>query len=364
MEKNMRQILSWFGYTDKLSDKNKFTYIVTGIGLCQILLFLTLYILLGVPSTLVIQTTVVAMLYVISIFLYKRELLYIGKNIMTLTMATQVFLLAWLWFPRGTYFVMYFFIIPPMAFIIFDLENKSERKSLIWINALVSLLIILASMTQSYELITLKSSYTSLIRFLTVVSTFLVEVVVFYFYAHRLSKTHKELRILANTDVLTNIANRRALFEKGEQIFKICHKYEKKFTLMILDIDFFKRVNDQFGHPVGDEVLKELTLLISKNIRKEDLLCRYGGEEFAVIFRNVHGDQESIIHTIREKIEKHHFSVSENQTIAITFSAGVVTCCKNIQNFSGMVNKADKLLYEAKTSGRNRIVFDNGNAIS
>ena len=360
----MKQILSMIGYSDKLTDKNRYAYIIAGIALVQILMFLVLYAFLDDAILLIVQTIIVFVLYVSALILLKRKIYCFGKILITLLLGVQVFLLTWIWFPRDTYFLMYFFIIPPISFFIFDLEIKSERRSLIWINVILSALIIFTGISDPLEKLTLHNSFIEVIRFMTMILTYLVEVLVFFTYAVSLSKTEKELRILANTDVLTNIANRRVLFERGDQIHSICRKYEKSFTLMILDIDHFKLVNDKYGHPIGDKVLIELTELISSSIRLEDLLCRYGGEEFAILLRNVDNDQKFIIENIREKIGNHRFYVGKDDYIHITFSAGVITCHQNYTSFDDLVVSADKLLYQAKSLGRNQIIFENGEIIS
>jgi diguanylate cyclase (GGDEF)-like protein len=224
-------------------------------------------------------------------------------------------------------------------------------------------LMIHSGMVKPKELLTLNEGVVEVTRMMTILLTFLVELLVFYFYALNLLRTHKELRILANTDELTNIANRRVLFERGEEMFNLSHKYQKSFMLMILDIDHFKSINDQYGHPAGDKVLKELTQLISEKIRTEDLICRYGGEEFAIIFRNVSEEELSIVKGIRERIANHHFYVTEDTYVTITFSAGAVLFQEEANSFGDLVMSADKLLYKAKVAGRNRVFFGSGQEI-
>ena len=108
---------------------------------------------------------------------------------------------------------------------------------------------------------------------------------IFYRYTIDLSEKQNELRYLANTDPLTKVANRRVLFEQGEKEVYLAHKYAYEFTLIQLDIDCFKSINDSYGHPVGDEVLIKLTQVIRNHIRRKDTFSRHGGEEFAIIIR-------------------------------------------------------------------------------
>ncbi len=255
---------------------------------------------------------------------------------------------------------MYFFIVPPISFIVFDLDKSSEKKGLVIIQIIVTIMVIFSGVGKPHQLIALNASYISIMRFITIVMTFLVEVFVFYFYASSLSRTHRELKFMAHTDVLTNISNRRVLFEQGESLYRISAKYNRPFTLMIIDIDYFKKINDTYGHPAGDKILKEMTECIQKTIRIEDLLCRYGGEEFAILFKNIEVSHNSRILSILKEIESHTFYVDENTPVKITISAGAASCTASYKSFDDMVIRVDQLLYQAKESGRNCVILDSG----
>jgi len=362
----MKRFLEFIGYSDQLHDKNKFSYIITGVGLLQILFFLFFYVSqsLQVSQVLILQTVIIFLIYGSSIIFYRKQKFLIGKVIMAMALGIQVFLLIWLWYPEAVYMIMFFFIVPPITFIVFDLEKKADRYALLFINVFVTFLLIMGAILKPYEFLKLNSEHKMLFRMVTILMTYFVQILVFFFYAHRLAVKNKELRILADTDVLTNISNRRVLFETGHKMFDMAKKYDRDFMLMILDIDHFKSINDKYGHPIGDHILKELTQLISMNIRREDLLCRFGGEEFAIILKNINEEQESVIHTIWDIINSHHFYISEEEHINVTFSAGVLSYQKQLKSFEDMVVIADKLLYKAKNDGRNRIIFENGDIIS
>lgn len=360
----MKQFLRIINNTEEISESNRFTYITGVIGLVQVSLFLVLFMMIDSPILLIIQTVLADLAYVIGLLLLKKNYFCLSKNIFIVTMAIQSFLLVWIWLPIDTYLFMYYFIVPAVTFMLFDLTIEREKKSLITINTITSLLILTIGIIKPYQLISLNSITVEVFKFTTIISTFVAEILVFYFYAHNLSTTHKELQLLANTDGLTNIANRRVLFAKGQELFDAHSKNKQPFMLMILDIDFFKSINDQYGHPIGDKILKEVSSLISSTARKDDLLCRYGGEEFAIIFRNIDYESSKRISSIRDKITDHHFYISKCDYISVTFSAGVVTCDHVFSNFDDMVISADKLLYKAKSSGRNRIVLGNGDVIA
>jgi len=161
-------------------------------------------------------------------------------------------------------------------------------------------------------------------------------------------------------DPLTNIYNRRYIYER---LTKDIERFKRKkimFSISIIDIDFFKKINDNYGHLAGDYILKKFTSTLSKNLRKYDLLGRYGGEEFIIVTydadkENTTGQIQKILEIIRKKEFKY-----DNDNIKMTFSCGVSDISelhhKNIE-IKEIVEKADQRLYSAKKSGRNQIIF-------
>ena len=162
-------------------------------------------------------------------------------------------------------------------------------------------------------------------------------------------------------DPLTNIYNRRHIFSRLNEIKAKYERDKMNFSIAILDIDYFKRVNDNFGHLAGDFVLQEFTKILGKNIRPFDLLGRFGGEEFIIIMLNCQKDTASLrIEDILKIIRNTNF-IYRNQRINFTFSAGISDSCdKEFENLNldRLIDSADKKLYLAKKLGRNRIVIE------
>lgn len=162
-------------------------------------------------------------------------------------------------------------------------------------------------------------------------------------------------------DPLTNIYNRRHIFSRLNEIKAKYERNKMDFSIAILDIDYFKRVNDNFGHLAGDFVLQEFTKILDKNIRLFDLLGRFGGEEFIIIMLNCQKDTASLrIEDILKIIRNTNF-IYRNQRINFTFSAGISDSCdKEFENLNldRLIDSADKKLYLAKKLGRNRIVIE------
>jgi diguanylate cyclase (GGDEF)-like protein len=162
----------------------------------------------------------------------------------------------------------------------------------------------------------------------------------------------KSLHHMASTDGLTQILNRKSITETLDKEIARAKRYESKLSILMFDIDFFKRVNDHFGHQVGDQVLVEISENVSQTIRKSDYIGRYGGEEFLVIMPETELANAYILSSrIRENIENMKWDFEAGYHI--TISGGVV---ENYgEDLNRMVNRADSLLYYAKDSGRNKI---------
>jgi diguanylate cyclase (GGDEF)-like protein len=166
----------------------------------------------------------------------------------------------------------------------------------------------------------------------------------------QISQQSQQYKHEANYDELTQIYNRNMLHRVMNK--KISDQQEEKysFVFMIMDIDFFKKVNDTYGHLVGDEVLKSLTALIKKHIRTEDTFARWGGEEFILVLNAEMNKGLEIAENLRNFIEVEHFDTVKN----ITCSFGI-TEYREKDTLDTLIHRADDALYEAKATGRNRV---------
>ena len=166
---------------------------------------------------------------------------------------------------------------------------------------------------------------------------------------------HEEIYRMTISDGLTTVANVRYLNEFLEREFARSRRYGRHLGLILLDIDEFKRVNDDLGHLTGDYVLRELAQVISRRVRREELLARYGGEEFILVLPETTKDGAAkYADALRKIIERHDF-VFEGNHIHITVSIGVGGFDPNMGRPMDLIRVADERLYEAKRSGRNRV---------
>ena len=159
-------------------------------------------------------------------------------------------------------------------------------------------------------------------------------------------------------DGLTGIANRAAFDERLDKELAFAVRHGAPLSVALFDVDHFKKINDTFGHPAGDEVLKNVAGVLSGAVRTEDVVARYGGEEFVVVMRELDvGAARSLADRLRESIAAHLVEAA-GQTIQLTVSAGVASlaCCGPDASKAAIVAKADARLYQAKQGGRNRVV--------
>ena len=165
----------------------------------------------------------------------------------------------------------------------------------------------------------------------------------------------EELERLANFDSLTGLLNRGAILRKlGEQI-KHTNRYSEGISLDMLDIDYFKKVNDQYGHLTGDDVLEKVAILVQQNIRDTDSVGRYGGEEFIIILPRTDLSSALIVaERVRKAIEASEMKDSEGNVFGITVSQGISIYKSGDDEYS-LISRADNALYKAKGNGRNRV---------
>lgn len=168
-----------------------------------------------------------------------------------------------------------------------------------------------------------------------------------------LSEANQKLRELASTDVLTGLMNRRAFMEEAQRKFKLAKRYQRPLSLLMIDIDHFKRVNDTFGHQAGDQVLVEFGKIIKSCLRETDVFSRIGGEEFAIILPETNLEQTAeLSERLLEKVRTAQIELETGIKISLTTSIGVAAIPPLSVDVDMVMSEADKALYRAKLDGR------------
>ena len=178
-------------------------------------------------------------------------------------------------------------------------------------------------------------------------------------YAIELRESVNHTLALAVTDELTGLYNRR-YFERHLAIMLTkAREQDRDMAVMLIDMDFFKQVNDTYGHDIGDAVLREFALRLRRNIRGVDLACRYGGEEFVVLMPDTDFRQaEGVAERVRMAVAERSFDIGAHRGLTVTVSVGLALNEGNTDTPDVILKRADIALYRAKREGRNRVVFD------
>ncbi|WP_304545748.1 GGDEF domain-containing protein [Sulfurimonas microaerophilic] len=290
---------------------------------------------------------------------YKKQ--YIASRIVFLTFAYISICFLAIVFGKEFYFQYY--LVPGVGMSLIFFRDEIGKKKWLFTFAGIPLWIFLEIWFANYPaLITLDGEYVSIISYFSSFLIFVTAILMFGTFTHESDKQLKNISImnnklkhLAHIDPLTNLYNRRFVNEQMAYHFDIVKSQNSFLGLTMFDVDFFKKVNDTYGHDAGDKVLQMIAKLAKENFRETDLIGRIGGEEFCIVFTNTNEDNVlKIVERFRKAIEEQTVFYEEKE-IKVTSSFGISYISKEINSFEELFKNADEALYEAKRSGRNRI---------
>lgn len=253
-----------------------------------------------------------------------------------------------------TGFHLYFFLVPTGAFLLFELKDKFEKITLSLISVL--LFFYCENTFNTTPLIQLSDEINHLV-YQSVFFFNMIEVIfVLTIFANQIETNELKLTRQATTDSLTGIINRHHFFEQGNNLLSLALHNKRPFSLILLDLDYFKRINDQYGHMAGDLCLIEVTKTISLSCREQDLFARIGGEEFVIALPDTtQREANNIAEKIRIDIEQLIIPIVDKNQLRCTASFGITTSSGNDVQLKNLLVEADRALYSAKDYGRNRI---------
>lgn len=172
-----------------------------------------------------------------------------------------------------------------------------------------------------------------------------------------LEASKEKLKHLASIDSMTKLYNRRYFSEISEEMFDVNQRKYRNVSLILLDIDNFKSINDIYGHHVGDKVIISIANILMENTRKDDIVCRYGGEEYIILLPDTELESSmKIAHNIKDLVEKMVIDLPQEKELRVTISIGVSMANMIIdKDIDTAISKADNAMYEAKRSGKNKV---------
>lgn len=172
----------------------------------------------------------------------------------------------------------------------------------------------------------------------------------------QLVQARQQMEVLAMYDGLTGLLNRRAIEEKAETEFSMANQKGLTLSVILLDIDHFKSVNDRFGHKFGDHTLRQVAKVLADVMRSYDYLGRWGGEEFILILPNTQiKDAAAIAERLRVRMEEKQLSLENGEMFSIQISLGVAGITSQFPTLTKLIDAADQALYQSKQAGRNRV---------
>ena len=272
------------------------------------------------------------------------------KNFYILPLSIQILLQSWI-------FVFVYLLISILIYSLDKTLEKGKISIIDWQTQKILLLYMLVSILHLTITILLSKNGEILGTFLALGLFYLIQQ--FLYLSLKNNSNIEKMLYRATIDPLTELYNRWVFEEEVQSLIK----GKSKFSLLLFDLDDFKRVNDKFGHLAGDKVLKKVGKIIKESIRHTDIPCRYGGEEFVIIFKELSKKDAYIIsERIREKIEQQLFRFNE-QHFTVTISGGIASYPEDGNILDEVIKKADEILYkECKKSGKNKVIaFEKSN---
>ncbi|MDA3958095.1 GGDEF domain-containing protein [Oceanispirochaeta sp.] len=263
-----------------------------------------------------------------------------------------------IFFPSDYGFHFYLLVVPSIVWILFP--KKGIERTVYTLLSLIAFY--LSEFTPGLSSLSGLSPYSRVFFGASIFLSTLGSMACVRYYAHFIQRDSNQLSHMASTDPLTGLENRRFFEHTGEADFQSLWREKKDLSVLMIDLDHFKIVNDNFGHAAGDRVLKSVGAALKGSFRNADKVCRYGGEEFLVLLKGTGmEDCLRIAEEIRRKI--HNLEFPDYENLKITTSIGIAHMIPEDSSLKQIILRADKALYYAKDGGRNCVKDDQNNSI-
>lgn len=335
--------------------RSKVLIIFIGISILFCLYYSSVFLLMGATMPAVLQTGGTLFMGLSLILIFKNH----SEPAKYLSVTTSYLLILaqnYIYFGPASGFQFQYLALLVVAFTIFRSE---ERKTQYGLFAFTLLLIATFLFLENFSLLRLASLIPHGIRdaffYSSIIGTFAGLFIVLFFFSKELGRNKMELQHMASIDLLTSLNNRRSFIRYSEAVFENAVKNGDAFSLVMIDIDRFKPINDIYGHKAGDIAIKQVAQIIKNSIREKDYCARYGGEEFALILPQTNENKALVVaDKIRVAVEKNFFDIGNMNPVHLTVSIGISSYKKDDKSIDSLLSKADIALYWSKGNGRNR----------
>lgn len=342
----------------KTENKNSMALLFSIISMLVCVLYSISFIGIGANNAAFIQL-IGAFVFMTIVGLMRRRIYGITRYLSILTSIALVFIQSTIVFGKVYGFHYQLFALLVVVYIILDFNIKFE-KILIYIFSLTIIALFFICEWSSFTPVFREYMKYSRVYYTFALSfTFIGLLVILHYLSTEIFSARAQLYSMATTDVLTSLYNRRTYIKRGEETFKIAERGGNTFSVLLFDIDSFKDVNEDYGHVVGDEVIKNISKLARNSLRDTDLIARYGGEEFAVLLHNTSSDHALYVAEKLRTLIRDHIVIVTPHKISKSISVGVISYHYSIDSFSTMMEMADKALYQSKLKGKNQTTVYN-----
>ncbi|MCH4887621.1 diguanylate cyclase [Acidaminobacter sp. JC074] len=342
----------------KQESKYSLALIYTMLSMLVCVLFSISFIAIGATLAALIQL-IGAFVFMIVSGLLRRRINILTRYISMTLSLILVFINSTFMFGPGYGFQYQLFPFLVVIFLLLDYNLKIERWNIYAISIITVTMFFIIQYVPFKPIFENYMMYESYYFAISLAFSFIGMLVLLFYLSREIFAVRDQLYSLATTDALTALYNRRTFIKRGQEAFKIAERGGNHFSIIIFDIDFFKSVNDEYGHVIGDVVLRSIAKHAKDSLRETDLLARYGGEEFAVLLQNTSQDQALVVaEKLRERIEAFEVDAQPHK-INRTISLGVMGYHYSISSFDELIDKADKAMYKSKMMGKNRITLYN-----
>ena len=343
---------------DKIKITNAMTLITCGLAFVYTTYY---YYVLNAPIVAVLNLFFISCYALTLLFTYKKH--YRTAKLWLLSIfILHIFILTTQVFTANVGFHFYYLILPSGVFLLFNEKEHLEKASIILLGG-VTFFICNDWVTENPYII-LSAANTQTLFSYTIMAVLIENFLVMHIFNLSIKRQAKILEMLATQDVLTGISNRRTFMEVGEELIECAQRDNKPLSLLLIDIDNFKKVNDTYGHIIGDSAIKLVAHTLDSNLRSSDCLARYGGEEFVIVLpeTTLHSAQ-GLAENLRHKVGKLEIEVGSNQKIHNTISIGIAQFSHG-ETLMQLLHQADLALYQAKDLGRNRVEMHQGQLVT